>query len=76
MCIRDRGKSLSAIQGFVQADLLEEWSVKGTEPDFKRWAAQLKVTAAAPNFKGFMLSSHAFVNAGSSMVQELSLIHI
>lgn len=68
------GKSLSAIQGFVQADLLEEWSVKGTEPDFKQWAAQLKVTAAAPNFKGFMLSSHAFVNAGSSMVQELAFL--
>lgn len=68
------GKDLSAIHGFVQADVLEAWTVQGTEPDVKLLAAQLKVTAAAENFKGLMLGSHAFVNAGGSMVQEIAFL--
>lgn len=62
--------SLSNIRGFVQSDVLEEWSATGLEPDFNSLAEQLKITARAKNFRGLMLSSHAFVNAGSGVVQE------
>ncbi|MBC7874506.1 MAG: hypothetical protein H7Y01_10945, partial [Ferruginibacter sp.] len=68
------GISLADISGFVQSDVLEEWSVTGAEPDFKGLAEQLTITAQAENFKGLMLSSHAFVNAGSSIVQECAFI--
>lgn len=66
--------NLSNIRGFVQSDVLEEWSVTGLEPDFILLAAQLKITARANNFRGLMLSSHAFVNAGAGVVQESAFL--
>jgi len=68
------GISLSAIRGFVQSDVLAQWSVTGTAPDFKRLAEQLNITALAQNFKGLMFSSHAFVNAGAGVVQEAAFV--
>jgi len=67
-----RNINLSGIGGFVQSDILEDWSTTGQEPDFELLAEQLKITAQAENFKGLMLSSHSFVNAGSGVVQELA----
>jgi len=69
-----QGHQLVNIHGFVQADVLEAWSTKATGPDFKNLAAQLKITAQAKNFKGLMLSSHAFVNAGAGIVQEAAFL--
>ncbi|MEO6547112.1 MAG: methylmalonyl-CoA mutase family protein [Ferruginibacter sp.] len=66
--------NLAAVRGFVQSDILEEWSLTGAAPDFKALAAQLTITNAAVNFKGLMLSSHAFVNAGSGIVQECAFL--
>ncbi|MCW3092601.1 MAG: methylmalonyl-CoA mutase, N-terminal domain/subunit [Ferruginibacter sp.] len=69
-----QGISLANIRGFVQSDVLEEWSVTGAEPGYKELAEQLKITAQAAHFRGLMLSSHAFVNAGSGIVQECAFI--
>ena len=66
--------SLTNIRGFVQSDVLEEWSVSGLEPDFLSLAKQLMITSQAKNFRGLMLSSHAFVNAGSGVVQESAFL--
>ncbi|MBL7738317.1 MAG: hypothetical protein JNK14_03805 [Chitinophagaceae bacterium] len=70
--IVSKGIELSAIHGFVQTDVLETWSVTGQDPDIESLAEQMKVTAQAEHFKGLMLSSHSFVNAGSGIVQELA----
>lgn len=64
--------SLSDISGFVQSDVLETWSVMGKDPDIESLAEQLRITSQASYFKGLMLSSHSFVNAGSGIVQELA----
>lgn len=66
--------NLSNIRGFAEADVLGQWSVAGLAPDFEALAAQLRITTAAENFKGLMLSSHAFVNAGASIVQECAYL--
>ncbi len=63
---------LSAVHGFVQTDVLETWSVTGQDPDIEALAEQIKITSQAEHLRGLMLSSHAFVNAGSGIVQELA----
>ncbi|MBC7874645.1 MAG: hypothetical protein H7Y01_11640, partial [Ferruginibacter sp.] len=72
--LKTQNVHLSEIRGFVQSDVLEEWSVSGLTPDFDRLAEQLKITSGAENFRGLMLSSVAFVNAGSGIVQESAFI--
>lgn len=63
---------LSAVHGFVQTDVLETWSVTGQDPDIEALAEQIKITSQAEHLRGLMLSSHAFANAGSGIVQELA----
>lgn len=63
---------LNEINGYVQADVLEEWSVTGQKPDFEKLAEIIKTTVSAKNFKGLMLSSGSFVNAGSGIAQEMA----
>lgn len=63
---------LSAVHGFIQSDVLETWSVTGQDPDIEALAEQINITSQAEHFRGLMLSSHSFVNAGSGIVQELA----
>ncbi|MCU7552338.1 methylmalonyl-CoA mutase family protein [Chitinophagaceae bacterium LB-8] len=60
------------IKGFYESDILDEWVTKGTEPDFNALANVIKVSLPAVGFKALVIRSHAFINAGSNTVQELS----
>ncbi|MBL7742644.1 MAG: hypothetical protein JNN00_04130 [Chitinophagaceae bacterium] len=70
--LASRDIELSAVHGFVQSDVLETWSITGQDPDIEALAEQIRITSQAEHFRGLMLSSHSFVNAGSGIVQELA----
>lgn len=70
--LEQKGINPGDIKGFYESDILEQWITEGIEPDFDTLAEVLTSTQPAPNFKGLVIKSHAFINAGSNTVQELA----
>lgn len=60
------------VTGFVELDVLDKWCLTGQEPDFRTLAEWIKSTKAYPDFRRLVIRSHAFVNAGSNVTQELA----
>lgn len=68
--VNSRNISLSAIKGFCDIDILDQWIIEGVTPDFAALERQIKVTKEAPHFSGLVVHSGSFADAGCNSVQE------
>ncbi len=70
--LKSQDISLEKISGFIETDILGEWSVSGQNADFDELARQVQLTSEAKDFRGLIFNSHSFVNSGSGIIQELA----
>lgn len=63
---------LDRIRGFYECDIIETWSTTGIKPNYCAFAEVFDLVQKAPHFKGLVIRSHSFVNAGASSTQEIA----
>lgn len=60
------------VKGFLEADILENFVLRGCKIDVTELAEIIHLTKNYPGFQSLTIRSHAFVNAGSNTTQELA----